>query len=83
VLHPSEGFADGAIASWRQILDLSDFDASEGVITTGNSGNPASDHFADQAPMWATGEYHPLPFTRAAVEAASKGLLVLSPARAG
>src|SRR5439155_16056659 len=83
VLHPSEGFADGAIASWRQILDLSDFDASEGVITTGNSGNPASEHFADQAPMWATGEYHPLPFTRAAVEAASKGRLVLSPAQGG
>jgi hypothetical protein len=33
--------------------------------------------------MWATGEYHPLPFTRAAVEAASKGKLVLSPERDG
>ena len=83
VLHPSEGFADGAIASWRQIIDLSDFDASEGIITTGNSGNPASEHYADQSPMWATGEYHPLPFTRGAVEAASKGTLVLSPVRAG
>jgi penicillin amidase len=83
VLHPSEGFADGAIASWRQIIDLSDFDASEGVITTGNSGNPASDHYADQAPMWAAGEYHPLPFSRAAVEAAAKGRLVLSPGQGG
>ncbi len=83
VLHPSEGFADGAIASWRQILDLGDFDRSLGVITTGNSGNPASPHFADQAPMWATGEYHPLPFTRAAVEAAAEGTLVITPAPAG
>jgi penicillin G amidase len=83
VLHPAEGFADGAIASWRQIIDLSDFDASEGVITTGNSGNPASEHYADQSPMWAAGEYHPMPFSRAAVEAASKGKLVLSPARDG
>jgi penicillin amidase len=83
VLHPAEGFADGAIASWRQIIDLSDFDASEGIITTGNSGNPAGEHYADQAPMWAKGEYHPLPFTRAAVEAASKGTLVLSPAQGG
>jgi len=79
VLHPSEGFADGAIASYRQIIDLDDFDASEGIITTGISGNPASEHYADQAPMWATGSYHPLPFTRAAVEAASKGTLVLVP----
>jgi len=83
VLHPSEGFADGAIASWRQIIDLADFDASEGIITTGNSGNPASDHYADQSPMWATGEYHPMPFTRAAVEAATEGRLVLSPRTPG
>jgi penicillin G amidase len=79
VLHPAEGFADGAIASYRQIIDLSDFDASESVITTGISGNPASEHYADQAPMWATGEYHPMPFSRAAVERASKGRLVLAP----
>jgi penicillin amidase len=77
VLHPSEGFADGAIASWRQIIDLSDFDASLGVITTGNSGNPASPYFADQAPLWAAGEYHPLPFSRAAVEAATEGRLIV------
>jgi penicillin amidase len=79
VLHPSEGFADGAIASYRQIIDLADFDRSLSIITTGNSGNPASPHFADQAPMWATGEYHPMPFTRAAVEAAAEGKLVLEP----
>jgi penicillin amidase len=81
VLHPSEGFADGAIASWRQIIDLSNFDASLGVITTGNSGNPASDHYRDQSPMWAAGEYHPMPFSRPAVEAASEGRLVLSPVK--
>jgi penicillin G amidase len=79
VLHPSEGFADGAIASYRQIIDLGDLDASLSVITTGNSGNPASPHFADQSPMWATGEYHPMPFSRSAVEAASEGKLVLAP----
>jgi len=79
VLHPAEGFADGAIASYRQIIDLSDFDSSESVITTGISGNPASEHYADQAKMWATGAYHPMPFSRAAVERASKGKLVLAP----
>ena len=83
VLHPSEGFADGAIASWRQIIDLGDFDRSLGVITTGNSGNPASPHFTDQAPMWASGEYHPLPFSRAAVEAAAEGKLIVSPEPGG
>jgi penicillin amidase len=80
VVHPSEDFADGAIASWRQIIDLADFDRSLGVITTGNSGNPASPHFGDQGPMWATGEYHPLPFTRGAVESAAEERLVITPA---
>ena len=29
--------------------------------------------------MWAAGEYHPMPFSRSAVEAASDAKLVLSP----
>lgn len=80
VFTPGEDYADAAVASYRQIIDLADFDRSLAVITTGNSGNPASPHFADQAPMWAAGEYHPMPFTRAAVEEASEGRLVLAPA---
>lgn len=79
VIAAAEGFADAAIASWRQIIDLADFDRSLGVITTGNSGNPASHHYRDQSDLWARGEYHPLPFSRAAVEAASEARLVLAP----
>lgn len=67
------------VPSWRQIIDLGDLDASVGVITVGQSSNPESPHFADQFPLWANGEYHPLPFTRAAVEAALESTLELLP----
>jgi penicillin amidase len=67
------------VPSWRQIIDLSDLDASMGIHTVGQSGNPASPHFADLFPLWSTGHYHPLPFTRQAVEAATASRLDLQP----
>jgi penicillin amidase len=77
---PGGGSYDAVVVpSWRQIIDLSDLDASVGVHTVGQSGNPASPHFKDQFPMWIKGEDHPLPFTRAAVEAAAEGTLTLVP----
>jgi penicillin G amidase len=65
--------------SWRQILDPSDWDASVGTHTVGQSGHPASPHFKDLVELWARGEHHPLPFSRAAVEAASESTLTLVP----
>ena len=67
------------VASWRQIIDLSDLDASVGTHTVGQSGNPASPHFNDLFPLWSTGRYHPLPFTRSAVEAQTATRLLLHP----
>ncbi|MGH2829659.1 MAG: penicillin acylase family protein [Actinomycetota bacterium] len=79
VILPKEGFADGAIPSMRLIMDLADFDNSRCVITTGNSGNPASPHYRDQSELWARGEYHPMPFTRAAVDSATESRLMIQP----
>ena len=67
------------VPSWRQILDLSDWDASVGTHTIGQSGNPASPHFKDLFPLWSIGRYHPLPFSRSAVEAATESTLALLP----
>jgi penicillin amidase len=67
-------------ASWRVVYDLADIDASRGILPTGQSGNPASPHWSDQAEAWAAGELRPLPFTRAAVEAAATARLGLVPA---
>jgi len=79
VIFPGEGFVDGAIPSARLIMDLADWDRSEGVITTGVSGSPASPHYRDQADLWARGAYHPMPFTRKAVDNAAKSRLTIEP----
>ena len=73
------GFPAAVIPSWRAVYDLGDLDRSVGVLPAGNSGNPASAHWNDQAPLWVAGETHPLPFTPAAVEGASVAVARLVP----
>lgn len=68
-------------ASYREILDTSDWDRSVTTNTPGESGNPDSRHYADLAPDWAAGRYHPLPYSRKAVEAAAEERIVLEPLR--
>ena len=80
LFEPGSGNYDVVVVpSWRQILDLSDWDASVGTHTVGQSGNPASPHWNDLFELWSTGQYHPLPYTRQAVEAAAEGTLTLTP----
>ncbi len=72
-------YATTEAASYRQILDVGAWDGSLGVNTTGQSGHPRSPHYFDQNRLWRQGEYHPLPFTRGAVEAATVSRLELVP----
>jgi penicillin amidase len=76
---PGIGYDAAVIASWRQIVDLADPDAAVGVHTTGQSGHPSSPHWNDLVPMWASGSYHALPFTRPAVDAAAMSSMTLVP----
>jgi penicillin G amidase len=76
---PGAGYEAVVVPSWRQIVDLGDLDASVGTQTLGQSGNPASPHWNDQFPLWSTGRYHPLPFSRRAVEAATESTVELAP----
>jgi penicillin amidase len=64
-------------ASYRQILDVGAWDGSVAVNTTGQSGHPRSPHYFDQNRLWRQGYYHPLPFTRGAVDAATVSRLEL------
>ncbi|MCD6022305.1 MAG: peptidase penicillin amidase [Actinomycetia bacterium] len=68
------------VPSWRVVYDLSDLDASAGVLPTGQSGNPTSPHWNDQTDLWAAGSLRSLPFSRSAVEAAARERLALLPA---
>ncbi|HEX6383362.1 MAG TPA: penicillin acylase family protein [Anaerolineae bacterium] len=65
--------------SMRMIVDMSDFDASRAVIPTGQSGHPYHPHYDDMIELWLNGEYHPMRFSREAVEAAAVDHLVLQP----
>ena len=66
-------------ASYREILDISNWDKSVTTNTPGESGDPGSRHYDDLIQDWSWGQYHPLPFSRKAVEAATEDKLVLVP----
>ncbi|TYQ09795.1 UNVERIFIED_ORG: penicillin amidase [Gordonia westfalica J30] len=44
----------------RYVWDLADPHASRWVVPLGASGDPASEHFQDQAPLWADGRLIPV-----------------------
>ena len=66
-------------ASFREILDLSDWDNSVAINVPGQSGQPTSPHYADLLPLWTAGEYFPMLFSRAKVEMYTRQRLMLEP----
>ncbi|MFM8800057.1 MAG: penicillin acylase family protein, partial [Tagaea sp.] len=50
-------FAHNHGAGYRAIYDLGDLDGSLFMIAPGQSGHPLSPHWADLAPIWATGRH--------------------------
>lgn len=66
-------------ASFRMVLDVGNWDASRTVNSPGQSGDPFSAHYRDLAPLWATGQYVPLLYSRGAVEAATAEAITLTP----
>jgi len=65
--------------SMRQITDLSDPSRSLSVLPGGESGIPASPHYADQMSLWLSGRYHPSLMSRADIDEAAEARLVLAP----
>ena len=68
-------------ASFREILDVGDWDRSVVTSVPGQSGQPGSRHYNDLLPLWAEGKYFPLLYSRPKVEAAAKARLTLEPLR--
>jgi penicillin amidase len=66
-------------ASYREILDTSDWDQSVAVNTPGQSGQPGSPHYSDLMELWDAGHYFPLLYSRKAVESETTDRLVLQP----
>ena len=66
-------------ASWRHLVDFSDLDGALWIHSSGQSGHPASRHYKDLVPLWATGRYRPLLWSRDRVEAEAEARLTLLP----
>jgi penicillin G amidase len=66
-------------ASYREVFDLSDWDNATAINVPGQSGQPGSKHFADLLPLWSTGQFFPLKYSRAAVDEVAADTLILRP----
>ncbi len=76
---PSDSWEQADGASYREILDTSNWDRSIAVNTPGQSGQPTSPHYSDLAPLWDRGDYFPLAYSADAVKSATQQTLVLEP----
>lgn len=66
-------------ASYRQVIDLSDWDKSLTINVPGQSSDPASPYYENLIEPWSKGEYFPMAFSRGAVEALKADVVVLQP----
>ncbi len=67
-------------ASFREIVDLEDWDRSLAINVPGQSGTPGTAHYDDLIPLWTHGEYFPLAFSKAQVERNAGSTMILEPA---
>ena len=75
----SENYETTHGASYRLIMDLSDWTNSVCVLTSGQSGHFLSRFYDDQIPLWLEGLYHPMLYRSEDIESSSKGLWILRP----
>ncbi|MGH2500965.1 MAG: penicillin acylase family protein, partial [Ktedonobacterales bacterium] len=68
------------VSSMRQIIDLSNFDNSLWITTTGESGQPVSAHYQDMVPLWDQNHYQQMAFSPGAVSKLTVTVLTLAPA---
>jgi penicillin amidase len=68
-------------ASFREVIDLADWDRSTTINVPGQSGQPGSPFYGNLLALWAEDRHHPMLFSRAAVEKHAAFRLVLRPAR--
>ncbi|MEQ1605550.1 MAG: penicillin acylase family protein [Pyrinomonadaceae bacterium] len=69
----------GSSVSMRHIATPGNWDTTSHVIPLGQSGDPKSPHFKDQFDAWSTGMTLVFPFTKAAVDKATKATVILAP----
>jgi penicillin amidase len=73
-------FAGGA--TYREIMDTGNWDASVVTNVPGQSGQPESPFYSNLLPLWDKGEYFPMNYSRAKVDAEAAHKMMLKPAGA-
>ncbi len=62
-------------ASWRAVMDVSNWDASVSVLASGQSGHPLSANYDDQIDLFRRGELKPMIFSRGKVQQSARSTL--------
>jgi penicillin amidase len=78
-INPNTLYNQTHVPSYREIVDLSDLNASRFMHTVGQSGFVLSSHYSDLIARWQRVEYLPMRYDKAAVDAATEDRLVLQP----
>jgi len=63
--------------STRRIVDFSDIENSWSILPTGQSGNPTSKHYSDQAEMYAAGKFRKMKLNKAEIIKTSTKLVFI------
>ena len=77
---PGEPFETHLSApSWRQVIDVGNWDACGGVHVPGQSGQPGSRHYRDLSRRWRTNRQFPLYWTAALTRRHARARLTVFP----
>ena len=68
-------------ASFRIIVDTSDWDRTVGMNNPGQGGDPDHPHYEDLFELWATDRFHPVFYSRGKIEGVTEARLMLEPGR--
>jgi penicillin amidase len=79
--HGGAGFVAAVGATYREVIDLGNLEASKATNVPGQSGQPGSPFYSNLVESYGKAEYFPMAYSRAAVERAAAHRLTLSPVR--
>lgn len=78
---PSDPFRTRLLApSWRQVVDVGNWDGCTGILAPGQSGQPGSRHYRDLIGRWCANRQVPLHWSRDRVQRHARSTLTLTPA---
>ena len=67
--------------SFRQVIDVADWDRSVTINVPGQSADPDSPFYANLLEPWSKGDYVPMAYSRGAVEAIKADSVTLKPVK--